>query len=94
MEEASNSLSRRKRCGRVRFVSLSSIMNTLFILSYHSVSYMVKYFRLNAEIVDFFNYMTPKPEEHAMRNAVIDKITKTIKRLWPAARVSLFFDIT
>lgn len=43
---------------------------------------------LHEEIVDFFNFMSPRPEEEAMRRDVVNRIENVIKDLWPTARVS------
>lgn len=43
---------------------------------------------LHEEIVDFFNFMSPRPEEEAMRRDVVNRIEGVIKDLWPTARVS------
>ncbi len=45
--------------------------------------------RLHEEIRDFFQYMSPRPEEHHMRDAVVRRIREVIHELWPAAKVSL-----
>lgn len=45
--------------------------------------------RLHEEIVDFFNFMSPRPEEEAMRRGVVSRIEGVIKDLWPTARVSV-----
>lgn len=44
---------------------------------------------LHEEIVDFFNFMSPRPEEEAMRRDVVNRIEGVIKDLWPTARVSV-----
>uniref|UniRef100_A0A672FMU5 Terminal nucleotidyltransferase 4A n=1 Tax=Salarias fasciatus TaxID=181472 RepID=A0A672FMU5_SALFA len=41
-------------------------------------------------IVDFFNFMSPRPEEEAMRRDVVNRIESVIKDLWPTARVEIF----
>ncbi|KAJ3597708.1 hypothetical protein NHX12_001225 [Muraenolepis orangiensis] len=46
--------------------------------------------RLHEEIVDFFNFMSPRPEEEAMRRNVVNKIEGVIKDLWPTSRVEIF----
>lgn len=46
-------------------------------------------FSLHEEIVDFFNFMSPRPEEEAMRRDVVNRIESVIKDLWPTARVSV-----
>ncbi|XP_068999316.1 terminal nucleotidyltransferase 4B-like [Embiotoca jacksoni] len=45
---------------------------------------------LHEEIVDFFNFMSPRPEEEAMRRDVVSRIERVIKDLWPTARVEIF----
>ncbi|KAG7249564.1 hypothetical protein CRUP_012330, partial [Coryphaenoides rupestris] len=45
---------------------------------------------LHEEIVDFFNFMSPRPEEEAMRQNVVNKIEGVIKDLWPTSRVEIF----
>lgn len=47
------------------------------------------FFSLHEEIVDFFNFMSPCPEEEAMRREVVSRIETVIKGLWPTARVSI-----
>lgn len=44
--------------------------------------------RLHEEIIDFYNFMSPRPEEAAMRQEVVDRIESVIKELWPSADVS------
>ncbi|XP_016523768.1 non-canonical poly(A) RNA polymerase PAPD7-like isoform X2 [Poecilia formosa] len=45
---------------------------------------------LHEEIMDFFNFMSPRPEEEAMRRDVVNRIESVIKDLWPTARVQIF----
>ncbi|KAG7235256.1 hypothetical protein INR49_002861 [Caranx melampygus] len=45
---------------------------------------------LHEEIMDFFNFMSPRPEEEAMRRDVVRRIESVIKDLWPTARVEIF----
>ncbi|CAJ1061776.1 terminal nucleotidyltransferase 4A-like [Xyrichtys novacula] len=45
---------------------------------------------LHEEIVDFFSFMSPRPEEEAMRRDVVNRIENVIKDLWPTARVEIF----
>ncbi|TSL82494.1 Non-canonical poly(A) RNA polymerase PAPD7 [Bagarius yarrelli] len=42
---------------------------------------------LHEEIVDFYTFMSPRPEEEAMRRDVVNRIETVIKNLWPAANV-------
>ncbi|CAH1390633.1 unnamed protein product [Nezara viridula] len=44
---------------------------------------------LHEEINDFYNYMSPTPQEHAARKAVIRNIEAVIIELWPSARVQV-----
>jgi len=43
---------------------------------------------LHEEIVDFYHFMSPRPEEEAMRRDVVSRIEAVIKNLWPTAKVS------
>lgn len=50
--------------------------------------------------MDFYHFMSPRPEEEAMRRDVVNRIEAVIKNLWPTAKVSpaqrdnmLLFDI-
>lgn len=45
---------------------------------------------LHEEIEDFFNYITPNPEEHSLRLSVVKEVTGIIKQLWPFAQVEVF----
>ncbi|XP_076143028.1 terminal nucleotidyltransferase 4B [Alosa pseudoharengus] len=45
---------------------------------------------LHEEIQDFYEYMSPRPEEERMRLEVVDRIKRVIKDLWPAADVQVF----
>ncbi|KAM9434454.1 terminal nucleotidyltransferase 4A isoform 2-T2 [Clarias gariepinus] len=45
---------------------------------------------LHEEIIDFYNFMSPRPEEAAMRQEVVDRIESVIKELWPSADVQIF----
>ena len=49
--------------------------------------------------MDFYNFMSPRPEEAAMRKEVVNRIEMIIKELWPTAdvrythaRVSVYLD--
>lgn len=43
--------------------------------------------RLHEEVHDFFNYISPRPEEEKMRLEVVDRIKGVIYDLWPSAEV-------
>uniref|UniRef100_UPI00398E8CBB terminal nucleotidyltransferase 4B n=1 Tax=Pristiophorus japonicus TaxID=55135 RepID=UPI00398E8CBB len=45
---------------------------------------------LHEEIIDFYNYMSPRQEEAKMRMEVVDRIESVIKELWPSADVQIF----
>ncbi|KAI5088758.1 non-canonical poly(A) RNA polymerase PAPD5 [Silurus meridionalis] len=45
---------------------------------------------LHEEIKDFYDYMSPRPEEKRMRLEVVDRIESVIKDLWPSAVVEVF----
>ncbi|KAM3596383.1 uncharacterized protein V6R79_013630 [Siganus canaliculatus] len=47
-------------------------------------------FGLHEEVMDFYNYMSPRPEEAAMRKEVVNRIEMIIKELWPTADVQIF----
>ncbi|CAG7731323.1 unnamed protein product [Allacma fusca] len=45
---------------------------------------------LHEEIEDFFNLMSPTPEEHEMRIHLVERIKNVINSLWPEAVVEIF----
>ncbi|XP_072303790.1 terminal nucleotidyltransferase 4A isoform X2 [Eucyclogobius newberryi] len=45
---------------------------------------------LHEEILDFYNFMSPRPEEEAMRKEVVNRIERIIKELWPTSDVQIF----
>ncbi|XP_041867455.1 terminal nucleotidyltransferase 4A isoform X2 [Melanotaenia boesemani] len=45
---------------------------------------------LHEEVMDFYNFMSPRPEEAAMRKEVVSRIEMIIKELWPTADVQIF----
>uniref|UniRef100_T1J4Z7 polynucleotide adenylyltransferase n=1 Tax=Strigamia maritima TaxID=126957 RepID=T1J4Z7_STRMM len=45
---------------------------------------------LHQEIEDFYQYMSPSPEEHHMRDDVVKRITQVVIELWPQAKVEIF----
>lgn len=45
---------------------------------------------LHEEVIDFYNFMSPRPEEAAMRKEVVNRIEMVIKELWPTADVQIF----
>nr|XP_040045096.1 LOW QUALITY PROTEIN: terminal nucleotidyltransferase 4A [Gasterosteus aculeatus aculeatus] len=45
---------------------------------------------LHEEVMDLYNFMSPRPEEAAMRKEVVNRIETIIKELWPTADVQIF----
>ncbi|XP_038550700.1 terminal nucleotidyltransferase 4A-like [Micropterus salmoides] len=45
---------------------------------------------LHEEVIDFYHFMSPRPEEAAMRKEVVNRIEMIIKELWPTADVQIF----
>ncbi|XP_055965013.1 LOW QUALITY PROTEIN: terminal nucleotidyltransferase 4A [Sorex fumeus] len=45
---------------------------------------------LHEEIIDFYHFMSPCPEEAAMRRDVVKRIETVVKDLWPTADVQIF----
>ncbi|KAL0270141.1 UNVERIFIED_CONTAM: hypothetical protein PYX00_007638 [Menopon gallinae] len=45
---------------------------------------------LHDEIIEFYNYMSPKKCEHELRLKVVKKIKNAIHELWPLAKVEVF----
>ncbi|XP_056089792.1 terminal nucleotidyltransferase 4B isoform X1 [Rhinichthys klamathensis goyatoka] len=45
---------------------------------------------LHEEIKDFYDYISPRPEEEHMRLEVVARIQRVIKDLWPNAEVEVF----
>ncbi|MED6283522.1 Terminal nucleotidyltransferase 4A [Characodon lateralis] len=45
---------------------------------------------LHEEIKDFYEYISPRPEEKKMRLEVVDRIKGVIQDLWPSAEVQVF----
>ncbi|XP_028811985.1 terminal nucleotidyltransferase 4B [Denticeps clupeoides] len=45
---------------------------------------------LHEEILDFYEYMSPRPEEERMRLEVVDRIKRVIIEMWPSADVQVF----
>lgn len=47
-------------------------------------------FSLHEEIEDFYNYMSPTEEEHALRVNVVRRIERVVRSLWQDATVEIF----
>ena len=46
--------------------------------------------RLHHEIIHFYHFMCPRPEEHQMRKEVVQRIQGIVRSLWPEAKVCYF----
>lgn len=71
--------------GIVGFVLHSSLLLNLYLLTLGM--FLTS---LHEEIEDFFQYMTPTPEEHRVRMNVVNGITEVIMKIWPHAKVYIF----
>ncbi|XP_057368151.1 terminal nucleotidyltransferase 4B-like [Daphnia carinata] len=56
----------------------------------HGKHYSKGVLGLHEEIEDFFQYMTPTPQEHQVRLAVVHRIIDVIMKIWPHASVQIF----
>ncbi|XP_072269467.1 uncharacterized protein [Pyxicephalus adspersus] len=45
---------------------------------------------LHEEIIDFYDFISPRPEEAAMRQEVVNRIQRVIKDLWSSAEIQVF----
>ncbi|XP_013769382.1 non-canonical poly(A) RNA polymerase PAPD7 isoform X1 [Pundamilia nyererei] len=45
---------------------------------------------LHEEVMDFYKYISPRPEEAAMRKEVVNRIEVVIKELWPTVDVQIY----
>ncbi|KAM5157769.1 terminal nucleotidyltransferase 4A isoform 2-T2 [Mantella aurantiaca] len=45
---------------------------------------------LHEEIIDFYDFISPRAEEAAMRTEVVNRIQMVVKDLWPSAEVHIF----
>ncbi len=66
-------------------------MQSLFdyVILNFSLSLSLSLSRLHEEIKDFYEYISPRPEEEHMRQEVVARIHRVIKDLWPNAEVSV-----
>jgi len=55
-----------------------------------NTSYSDGFVGLHEEIIDFYKWVSPKPEDHQMRLNVVDRITGCIMKIWPQAKVYTF----
>lgn len=61
------------------FYMTSAVSQQCFLCTLH---------RLHEEIKDFYEYISPRPEEEKMRLEVVDRIKGVIYDLWPSAEVN------
>ncbi|XP_063294567.1 terminal nucleotidyltransferase 4B isoform X1 [Pelobates fuscus] len=59
-------------------------------IPWKSRNYSDEVIGLHEEIIDFYKYMSPRPEEENMRMEVVSRIENVIKELWPNADVQIF----
>ncbi|XP_078478006.1 LOW QUALITY PROTEIN: terminal nucleotidyltransferase 4B-like [Lampetra planeri] len=45
---------------------------------------------LHEEVLDFYEYSQPRPEEQRMRSGVVKRISRVVLQLWPTAQVKVF----
>lgn len=45
---------------------------------------------LHREIIDFYSFMLPRPDEHLMRKEVVQRIHGIVKSIWPKAKVEIY----
>ncbi len=64
-------------------------MQSLFDYVILNFSLSLSLSRLHEEIKDFYEYISPRPEEEHMRQEVVTRIHRVIKDLWPNAEVSV-----
>ena len=50
-------------------------------------SYAFSTLGLHEEVLDFYNFMLPRPSEEAMRNEVVERVTSIIRSKWPDTNV-------
>ena len=50
-------------------------------------SYAFSTLGLHEEVLDFYNFMLPRPSEEAMRNDVVERVTRIIQSKWPDTSV-------
>ncbi|XP_055515160.1 terminal nucleotidyltransferase 4A isoform X2 [Leucoraja erinacea] len=89
------SLVRRKRENKastygINYVLSSSNGNCYSWTPWKTMKYNVGVTGLHEEVLDFYNFMSPRPEEETMRKEVVKRIESVIKELWPTADVQIF----
>lgn len=52
-------------------------------------SYAFSTLGLHEEVLDFYQFMLPRPSEQAMRNEVVERVTRIIKNKWSDATVEV-----
>lgn len=66
------------------FARMRGIFNSLFL----KLPFCLR-LSLHEEVIDFYSYISPRPEEEKMRLEVVDRIKGVIHDLWPSAEVGL-----
>ncbi|KAJ6252651.1 inactive non-canonical poly(a) RNA polymerase protein trf4-2-related [Anaeramoeba flamelloides] len=60
----------------------------------YSYEHENKFLKLHSEILEFQNYIQPTEETRKMRNAILAKVEKAIKKLWITAKVNVYGSFT
>ncbi|XP_018113273.1 terminal nucleotidyltransferase 4B isoform X4 [Xenopus laevis] len=68
----------------------SSVVGLFSGTPWKTRTYSEEVIGLHEEIIDFYKYMSPRPEEEKMRMEVVNRIENVIKELWPNADVQIF----
>ena len=71
------------------FIFIKNSVNFKYHTCFHEIS--LSHTSLHLEINDFYEYMSPSPEESLMRKNVVERISNLILGIWPAARVCKYF---
>ncbi|XP_067858016.1 terminal nucleotidyltransferase 4A isoform X2 [Heptranchias perlo] len=74
----------------INYMLSSSNGNSYSGTPWKTMKYNVGVTGLHEEITEFYNFMSPRPEEETMRKEVVKRIESVIKELWPAADVQIF----
>ena len=73
---------------RASLPAVNILQEAGFLLDWSAHITLCFFSSLHEEISDFYEYMSPRPEEEKMRMEVVSRIESVIKELWPSADVS------
>ncbi|XP_069770285.1 terminal nucleotidyltransferase 4A isoform X3 [Narcine bancroftii] len=74
----------------INYMLSSSNGNYYSGIPWKTMKYNVGVTGLHEEVLEFYNFMSPRPEEETMRKEVVKRIESVIKELWPTADVQIF----